>query len=180
LVLRPIRQGAVVRRRRDFPGEAFRRIRGEVSRADIGCLSGNGIWPKVIGGLTDHPILKSLVSKYIFEHGLSICRVHGDFSPHNIFEAPDGGVEIVDWESSSEHGPSEVDPMGFALYLGEAKLVENLRVLRRSQEQGYYTCVASLAYLNAHGRAGAARVLAFLESDLRGDRRNTLISASRT
>jgi len=46
--------------------------------------------------------------------GVAVCRIHGDFTPANMFRA-DGVIWLCDWEFSSESGPRKADEIAYRL-----------------------------------------------------------------
>jgi hypothetical protein len=61
---------------------------------------------------------------------------HRDFSPWNVFVAPDGGLAVFDWESSEPAGLPVLDVLYFLTYLGSSldRKVTTAGVLRASRE----------------------------------------------
>jgi hypothetical protein len=111
--------------RRSDTEAAGRLVREEL--AEFECNFGRVLEPRLLA--ETRRVLASLAP-------VPVGCEHRDFSPWNVFVAPDGGLAVFDWESSEPAGLPALDVLYYLTYLGSSldRKVTSAGVLRAARE----------------------------------------------
>ena len=108
----PVTAQSVKVSQRNYPTRVVTEFAGPARTVGVDELSALHWWKRFLGRAGDVPAFVDDVATNLGDHGVSLCRVHGDFEPKNLVR--NGHlVWVLDWERGDLSGPRLTDPIGY-------------------------------------------------------------------